>query len=77
MEAVLPEVVEPIYNSKFLGIRQTEIIPLLLEGIRELDDRMQNDNKQAELDLLRSEIDSLKIRMKNLEQRTMCSLEGS
>ena len=65
----MPEIVEPIYDSKYLGIRQTEIIPLLVEGIRELDDRMKTDSKQKEIELLRSEIDLLKIRMESLERQ--------
>jgi len=36
---VLPEVVETIHDDEHLAIRQLELIPLLVEGIRELDNR--------------------------------------
>lgn len=39
VQAVLPEIVEPIFNNQYLGIRQSELIPLLVEGIKELDTR--------------------------------------
>ena len=63
----MPEIVETIYDSKYLGIRQTEIIPLLVEGIRELDDRMKTNSNQIEFELLRSEINNLKVRIERLE----------
>ena len=39
VQDVLPEVVENIHDDKHLAIRQLELIPLLVEGIRELDNR--------------------------------------
>merc|ERR1711907_225840 len=39
VQDVLPEVIESIHDDKHLAIRQLELIPLLVEGIRELDNR--------------------------------------
>jgi len=36
IQEVLPEIVEEIHGGKYLGVRYQEIIPVLIEGIKEL-----------------------------------------
>jgi len=39
VKEVLPEVVDEIYDGKFLGVDYPALIPLLIEAVRELDER--------------------------------------
>jgi hypothetical protein len=41
---VLPEVVQSIKGGKYLGVKYPELIPLLIEAVRELDERTQSYN---------------------------------
>lgn len=41
VQAVLPEVVHEYSESKYLGVNYVEMVPLLLEAIRELDQRTE------------------------------------
>ena len=45
--AVLPEAIEMIYDDKYMGVKYTGLIPLLVEAVRELDLR----TTRSELDL--------------------------
>jgi hypothetical protein len=42
VQAVLPEIVASAYGGRYLGVKYPELIPLLVEAIRELDARTQN-----------------------------------
>ena len=44
VETVFPELIESVFNDQYLAIRQNELIPLLIEGIRELDIRTASAN---------------------------------
>eukprot|EP01037_Dinobryon_pediforme_P035205 gene35205-41499_t len=46
VEAVLPEAVSEMYDGKYLGVRYEEIIPLLVEAIKELDEKLTATNSR-------------------------------
>ena len=49
VERVLPEAVLPIYGGRFLGVRYTSLIPLLIEAVKDLDkQRVQRDVTAAQ-----------------------------
>ena len=39
VQAVLPEIVDMVYGGEYLGIRYQELIPLLINAVKELDER--------------------------------------
>jgi hypothetical protein len=41
VQAVLPEIVQATYGGRYLGVKYPELIPLLIEAVRELDERTQ------------------------------------
>ena len=63
MENVLPDVVDK--SGKFLSVRYNELVPLLIEAVRELDDRTKNENGESSSTIVDTLVDKVleKVRM--------------
>ncbi|KAJ1403160.1 hypothetical protein B484DRAFT_405195, partial [Ochromonadaceae sp. CCMP2298] len=48
VEAVLPEVVHSILGGRYLGVAYAELVPLLIEAVKELDRRTQETQAQMQ-----------------------------
>jgi hypothetical protein len=54
VQAVLPELVQPIYEGRYLGVNYIELIPLLIEAVRDL-----NSKADPGCDTFRSQLQAL------------------
>ena len=57
VQKVLPEIVDEIEGGKYLGVDYPALIPLLIEAIRELDDRTS---------LLKLNLETLEVLLKDI-----------
>ena len=85
VQRVLPEAVEPIHEGRFLGVKYSEIVPVLVEAIKTLDvtvEQMQEKLLQqhgrrvsetetgaASCEDMLSAVESLTTRVRDLENR--------
>ena len=62
VQQVLPEIIDECIEKgePYLGVRYTELIPLLIEGIK---------SQQVKIDLQQSQIDALMARVSSLENK--------
>lgn len=67
---VLPEVVREIEGGQYLGVQYNELIPLLLDAVRELDEKVNRNGVEPAQDILvlRRQLQSLFLRVDVLEK---------
>jgi exonuclease VII small subunit len=68
VQAAIPEVVDNIYDGRYLGVRYYELIPLIINAIKELDNRDYNKEKgNATETVSKNYTESLESRLDALE----------
>jgi hypothetical protein len=45
VQAVFPDIVDTIHDGQYLGVRYSELIPVLIEAVRELDDQISEHHE--------------------------------
>ena len=70
VEAVLPEAVSQIFDGRFLGVNYAEIVPLLIEGIKE----QQAEIEQQKSDLISQQEELVKQRVELKDLRLQFDL---
>ena len=80
VQSVLPEAVQPIHGGKFLGVNYADLVPVLVEAIKALDEtvsELQREQEQEKAtaatsdscaDLL-SVVDEMALRVRDLENK--------
>ena len=82
VQSVLPEAVHPIHDGAYLGVNYADLVPVLVEAIRELstgiedlemklkpEDREENENDELGCAALADTVKRLKERVLSLEEK--------